>query len=233
MGFVPLVKRLFTFIEAVRSRNWELYLSSFEALIKDFTSFDRIKYRRWSAVYLADMYHLRDSEDMEDQKVWQAFSDFSCQKSEIPGTAIGRDHCGEQENKKIKNRGGIKGITMNQNSRTRHFLAAPVLASITDQMFDLGGRIVKTSSKRKHHQLNDSYIKRQNEAVNALLPILEEHVSFSELSSPLINIITGQLYSDEISRDLLSFEDVGNKLYKEFIDERLTAKSQSTTQSRK
>ena len=115
MGFVRLVKRLFTFIEAVRSRDWDLYLSSFEALIKDFTSFDRIKYRRWSAVYLTDMLHLKDSNDMEDRKVWQAFSDgdFSCQESEIPGTAIGRDHCGDQENKKIKNRGGIKGITMN------------------------------------------------------------------------------------------------------------------------
>ena len=97
MGFVRLVKRLFTFIEAVRSRDWDLYLLSFEALIKDFTSFDRIKYRRWSAVYLTDMLHLKDSNDMEDRKVWQAFSDgdFSCQESEIPGTAIGRDHCAE------------------------------------------------------------------------------------------------------------------------------------------
>ena len=122
-GFVRLVKRLFTFIEAVRSRNWSLNLSSFEAMIKDFASLDRIKYRRWSAVYLADMHHLENSEDEEDRKVWQSFSngDFSCQKSDIPGTAIGRDHTGEQENKKIKNRGGIKGITMNQNSRTRHF----------------------------------------------------------------------------------------------------------------
>ena len=57
------------------------------------------------------MLHLKDSNGMEDRKVWQAFSDgdFSCQNSDIPGTAIGRDHCGEQENKKIKNRGGIKG----------------------------------------------------------------------------------------------------------------------------
>ena len=104
MGFVRLVKRLFTFIEAVRSRDWDLYLSSFEAMIKDFSSLDRIKYRRWSAVYLADMHHLKESDDEEDQKVWQAFKngDFSCQKSTIPGTAIGRDHCGEQENKKIK-----------------------------------------------------------------------------------------------------------------------------------
>ena len=50
------------------------------------------------------------------EKVWQAFSngDFSCQKSEIPGAAIGRDNCGEQENRKIKNRGGIKGITIRE-----------------------------------------------------------------------------------------------------------------------
>ena len=138
-----LEKRLFIFIETVRSHDWDLYLSSFEAMIKDFSSLDRIKYRRWSAVYLADMHHLKESEDVEDRKVWQAFKngDFSCQKSNIPGTAIGRDHCGEQENKKIKNRGGITGITMNENSRTRYFLAAPVLASLTDQMLNLGGHI--------------------------------------------------------------------------------------------
>ena len=48
---------------------------------------------------------------MEDRKVWQAFSDgdFSCQKSEIPGTAIGRDHCGEQENKKNQEQRRDKG----------------------------------------------------------------------------------------------------------------------------
>ena len=37
-----------------------------------------------------------------------AFSDgdFSCQKSEIPGTAIGQDHCREQENKKSRTEEG-------------------------------------------------------------------------------------------------------------------------------
>ena len=40
MGFVRLVKRLFTFIEAVRSRDWDLYLSSFEAMVKYFSSLD-------------------------------------------------------------------------------------------------------------------------------------------------------------------------------------------------
>ena len=70
LGFVHLVKRLFTYIEAVRSRNCSLYLSSFESMIKDFASLDRIKYKCWSAVYLVDMHHLENSEDEEDQKVW-------------------------------------------------------------------------------------------------------------------------------------------------------------------
>ena len=85
---------------------------------------------------------------------------------------------------------------MNENSRTRYFLAAPVLASLTDQMFNLGGHIGKRLSG-KHHQLSNAYI----------------------------NIITGQIYSEKITNDLLSFEETGNRVYKEFVDERLKPES--------
>ena len=43
-------------------------MSSFEAMVKDFTSFDRIKYRDWSAVYLTDMLSLKDSDDLENER---------------------------------------------------------------------------------------------------------------------------------------------------------------------
>ena len=46
--------------------------------------------------------------------------EFSCQKYDIPGTATGGSHVGEQENKIIKSQGGITGITGNENNRTRH-----------------------------------------------------------------------------------------------------------------
>ena len=88
-----IVGRLFTFIEASRTRNWFLHLSAAE---------ERIRYRRWRAVYTADMRPLQSSSDPED-KVWDAFmaGDFSCQKTDIPGTAIGRDHAGDQAKCKI------------------------------------------------------------------------------------------------------------------------------------
>ena len=106
--------RLFTFIEASRTRNWLLHLPAAEELMKDFASLDRIKYRRWWSAYIANMRHLQSSSDPEDKKVWDAFmaGDFSCQKTDIPGTVIGRDHAGDQENYKIKNRGegGGRGV---------------------------------------------------------------------------------------------------------------------------
>ena len=112
---------------------------------------------------------------------------------------------------------------MNPNNRTRHCLAAPMLASITDQMFDLGGLF--TSGSTKHHQLNNAYIRRQKEAVNSLLQFLEEHLSFFEISSPFINIITGQIYSDQITEDMPYFEKTGKMVYKQFIDEPLKPNS--------
>ena len=57
--------------------------------------------------------------------------------------------------------------------------------------------------------------------MKSLLPVLQEHLSFSEVCSPFTNIITGQIYSEKITEDLLSFEETGNRVYKEFVDERL------------
>ena len=117
MGLVRMIDSFFSFIEASRTRDCLKHLSAAEALIQDFCSMNRIKYRRMWTVYIADMRSL----DTSSPEVWEAFmdGDFSVQMSEIP--AIGRDNTGEQQNKVIKNRGGITGITCNENSRTRHF----------------------------------------------------------------------------------------------------------------
>ena len=150
-----MVRRLFLFIEASRIRNWEQHLDAAEDLIPDLAATNRVKYRRMLPVYVAEMRHLREN----DEITWNALmKDFSCQKSNIPGTAIGRDHCGEQENKRLKTRGGLTGITRNENNRTHQLLVAPVLSSIFNKMSTIGG--TNPTLHRKHHQLNAAYIKR-------------------------------------------------------------------------
>ena len=81
---------------------------------------------------------------------WAVFitKDFNCQKSDIPGIVIGRNYAGDQENKIIKNRGGITGITRDENSRTRHFLAALLLFSTSKEGMEIVGTNFSKASSR-------------------------------------------------------------------------------------
>ena len=137
----------------------------------------------------------------------------------ISGTAIGRDYAGEQENCKIKNCGGIKGITTNENSRTRHLLVAPILCPISEAMLKIGGAI--SSLPKQHHQLNAFCADRQNKMVSSHLKVFEIYLSFSETEVPFQNMITGQIFPNEITESLESFEQVGSEMYKDFVTQRL------------
>ena len=194
MVYIRMVKRLLTFIEASRSRDWLLHLSAAEDLMQDFTqdftSMNRIKYRRMFAAYIADMRYLQTS----DPEIWMHFSagEFSVQKTQIPFTAIGRDHAGEQVNRELKTRGDITGITRNDNSRTRQILIAPVLADIWNQMMDQGN--ASTSAYSKHHQFTKAYTERQNKKVLSFLEVMDVHnVNFDSDECLIRNLVTDQI----------------------------------------
>ena len=112
-----MVRRLLSFIQASRNRDWLQHLQAGEDMLKDFISMDRCKYRKGWLVYLADMKDLECSQP----EIWNYFMQghFSVQKSPIPGVAIGCDHAGEQVNCEDKSCGGLKGNTRNINARTR------------------------------------------------------------------------------------------------------------------
>lgn len=59
----------------------------------DFRSMNRMKCHRMCRVYIVDIYDPQH----RDPNVWAIFmrGDFSCQKTDIPGTAIGQDNTGE------------------------------------------------------------------------------------------------------------------------------------------
>ena len=217
--YSQMVTRLFTFIEATRSRNWELHLDALEDMIGDFASMDRINYRRYTAVYIADMRHLQDN----DKETWNYFKEgnFCCQKNEIPFTAIGRDHCGEQENKVLKGRGGVSGQSSNSNSTNRYFMTAPVLAQIYSDMQKQGG--ASDASRKFHYQLGKAYTKRQNKWVVTLLQTFDKQkVSLGPPEDEQFkNIVTGQVFSDAIYGDLIGAYGTAQQLYKDVVDERL------------
>ena len=51
--------------------------------------------------------------------------------------------------------------------------------------------------------------------------MLDAYVSFNFETVQLQSIITGQLYSKEISESLIKVEQLGNNLFDEFVKERM------------
>ena len=141
-------------------------------MIPDFASTDRFKYRRMAPVYVADMRHL----EISDRETWTYFMEgnFCCQKNNIPYTSIGRDHCGEQQNKVLKGRGGVSGKSSNANSS--NFLTIPILSQIFSEMFSIGG--MNDGNNAIHRQLGVSYTKKQNAWVVSLLRSFEKQSLF-------------------------------------------------------
>ena len=217
--YCNMVKRLLEFIEASRARNWRQHLSSVEALMQDFISMDRCKYRKCWMVYIAGMKNL----EFSNPEVWKYFlqGNFSVQKSNIVGTAIGCDHAGEQVNCEDKSRGGLKGISRNDNSRTRHYLAAPVISKITEQLLEQGQ--VNKRSTRTHHQVSKPYVDRQNDRILKLLTVLQHHdlgLAKEECSS-IKNLITDNVFEADVAQAVVNCEQVGNEIYDQMVLERL------------
>ena len=217
--YTRMVKRLLEFIEASQTRNWLQHLSSAEALMQGFIAMDHCKYRKGWMTYIADMKHLQTS----DPDVWQYFMDgnFSVQKSDIPGVAIGCGHAGEQVNCEDKSRGGLKGITRNENSRVRNYLVKPTLGQISEQL--LTQAHTTRSTGKNHHQLSKSYKDRQSTRVLTLLQVLQQHelgLDLDECKS-IRNMATDQIFSEEVSRQVCSCEHIGSKIYDEQVKERL------------
>ena len=128
------------------------------------------------------------------------------QKTQTSFTAIGRDHAGEQVNRELKTRGGITGITRNENSRTRQILIAPILADISNQMMNRGN--AANFSSTKHHQFTKAFTERQNKKVLSLLEVLNTHdVNFNADQCLIKNLVTGQVFPENVCNDVINCEN--------------------------
>jgi len=66
----------------------------------------------------------------------------------VPFCAVGPDNALEHVNRSMKVSGGLVGITLNPNTRTKYLLIAPELARLTEQAKQMAG---SSSTTPKHH----------------------------------------------------------------------------------
>ena len=108
-------------------------------------------------VNLAEMAKLKET----DPEIYEEFQQGNWvvnKNSSVSFCAVGADNALEHVNRSMKVSGGLIGITLNPNARTKYFLIAPELARLAEQAKEMAG----TSSKKgKHHEAITSVRTRQ------------------------------------------------------------------------
>ena len=170
MTYMKQYETILMYVRATREHTFQLHLESTEALLKYFFAHDHLSYARLLPIYLSCM----QSTEKNHPDIWKEFleGNFWVTKNEIPFTSIAPDHALEQENRRLKVRGGIIGITQNENALKRFFLIAPELER-TCTMFEESFFISSSSSRVQHHDIEGTKLERMNKNKARLQDIIE------------------------------------------------------------
>ena len=89
--------------------------------------------------------------------------------------AVGADTALEHINRSMKVTGGLVGITLNQDARTKFFLIAPELARLAEQAKNMAD--VSPKIRVHHHHLAAAVLAREEKGVKQLTATIEFYKS--------------------------------------------------------
>ena len=118
---------------------------------------------------------------------------------------FGPDHAIEHLNRSMKVSGGIVGITLNESARARFFLIAPEMTRLAGEVSNMAD--ISSSGKTTHHDLSETYMQRQEKAM-------------TYEGKDLINIVTKTVIPEEVEKDILNYDKIGDLTCKKFVEER-------------
>ena len=139
----------------------------------------------------------------------------------VPFCALGADHALEQINRSMKVSGGLVGITLNPNARTKFFLIAPELARLAEDAKEMAGT-TPAKEGTHHHTLSASVISREEKNIEKLVATMENFTNpFIEQSNDLFNLVTKVVMPSKVKEDLLEQSEIGQKLFETFVKDRI------------
>ena len=228
--YVAMVQLLLQFIRAERTSDWHLHLSATSAMTPHFFAMDRPNYSRWLPVYITDMNQLLETHPVIHKEFVNG--NHAVSRSSQPFAQVWTDMALEQSiNLDSKTKGGIIGISQKPGALERWFLTSHERAVITTAMKEMCG-LQDSDRVGTHKESAPNRRKRDEGDVNKLLStitsgLMTDPFSLDEVDNdsndplPLINIATGVVMPQDVTRRLLSCYELGRAQMTTFVEERL------------
>ena len=147
---------------------------------------------------------------------------FSVTKGSTGFTSIAPDHGIEHENRTLKVIGGIVGITQNERALDKFFLIAPVLSKTLDEFMDGFG--IGSDGGKQHHEITGSKLSRVINHASQLSAVFREHRDpfvEEEVGDELYNLLTKEVMNENVSRDILQCDKIGQQMFQQFVADRI------------
>ena len=226
-NFIEIVHKLQNLIRSDREGNWPLHLDTVQDLLGLFAAMDATNYLRWCSLYLEDMRRLPETAP----EVHESFvkGSFVVKRTKGNFKAVGMDMCLEQTiNKASKSTAGIIGSTRQKNYVAQWQIIYHEMMAVNHLHRSLTGVRNTTHEMMVNHEFSKHETECGEQNVQAIINYILVHENpflLSPRDRRLHNILTQDVMTPEITKDLLEALDIGRKKYIAFRHERLVLKN--------
>ena len=219
LNYMKQFGTILQFVRSTRQRDIHLHMESIESLTKYFFVHDHLNYARLLPLYISTMQHT----EKEHPEIWNEFlkGNFCITKGLSGFTSIAPDHGIEHENRTLKVMGGIVGITQNENALDKFFLIAPELSKLLHE-FQTEYSFRCTEKRSEHHEITGGKLARILRNSTKLNEVILNHGNpFSEDGNDMYNLLTKQVMNENVCKDLVNRDNIGQIMFQDFVKERI------------
>ena len=193
----------------IRARNFPLYI---ESLMYIFFALDHYNYSRWASIHLRDMKSLPDCAK-------ETFVKIGCYRRQQadfqPHHLLDQAH--EQENAKVKGKGGVVGLTENPTALKRWMIAGPEFARLNTEFESLFLPEMDPDINSRHHEEGLALQQSFKKQVTSLIHVIEDFGNpFMDSGPELVVLNSRECVNDEATSSVRQVEVLGKLQYDEF-----------------
>lgn len=217
---------ILVFVRAHREKNFQLYVEVLEKLMFLFFAMDQYNYCRWVSVHLRDMKSLPADIKNDLQECWVV------QKTSRRFSAIPIDQTHEQENAKVKGKGGAVGLTENPTALSRWLIAGTEQARLMTEFEREFLHEEDPQIEYEHHEEGLSSQERFLRQVKSLYKQYNEYGNpYEDDCSELLILHTRECADNDVLVSMKSIETLGTAQYEKYKTDVFQEKTASIEES--
>ena len=200
---------IFMFVRAHREKDFNIYIETLENLTGFFFALDHYNYARWLPIHIRDMKSLPATFFTDFKQHWVV----SKTKNRFSSMPLDQSH--EQENAKVKGKGGVIGLTENPTALEQWLICGPEIAKCLSE-FESQTTRHETSAIHLHHEEGFAAQTKIQQQVKSLIDVINTFGNPFEDDCPELLVLNSRVCMHEFET-VRSIEALGKSKYEKYV----------------